>query len=130
MVFGLNRLHPTADLYRTFLKTTLPVLGISYTSMLIYIKKSLLAHKPEMIEFDINNSGRRSDGNLLPCRFRKKNRLGTDISHLGVKLYNQLPSVLKNLKNLRIFKKEVKSYLQDKIDLILAADQFHTRQIT
>jgi hypothetical protein len=109
---------------------TLPVIGIVYYSMLVYIQKSLLFNKPELLEFDINSSNRRSSGQLVAHRFKKKQCLRLDISHLGVNLYNQLTKELTDIKNLKKFKTEVKKYLIGKIDLLLSPDQHKTRKIS
>jgi hypothetical protein len=129
-IYQLESTYPTADLFRTVMNNTLPVLGICYLSLIAYIQKSLLMNREELLEFDVVVNNRRSNGELAPTRFKRRNRLGTDVSYLGVILYNQLPDDLKDLNNLKSFKKEVKKYLIDKIDLILSEDQIQTRRIS
>ena len=117
-------------MFKTYVTNTLPVIGIIYASLITNIHKSLVLNKDELIKFNVSNSNRRSSGDLIASRFRKKQQLGTDITYLGVILYNQLSKELKEIKNLIKFKLEVKKYLIGKIDLLFAADQFHNRRIS
>ena len=130
LIFGLDACHSTLDLFKTYVTNTLPVIGIIYASLITNIHKSLVLNKDELIKFNVSNSNRRSSGDLIASRFRKKQQLGTDITYLGVILYNQLSKELKEIKNLIKFKLEVKKYLIGKIDLLFAADQFHNRRIS
>jgi hypothetical protein len=111
------------------MKSTLPVIGIIYYSMLVYIQKSLLFDQPELLKFSINDSSRRSSGQLKSVRFRKKQCLGLDIGYLGVNLYNQLDKKITEIKSIKRFKTELKKHLIDKIDLLLSPDQHKTRRI-
>ena len=129
-IFGLDSRHSTLDLFQTYAKNTLPVIGIIYASLITNIHKSLMLDKDELIKFEINNSNRRSSGKLVSSRFRKKQYLGTDITYLGVILYNQLGNELKRIKNINKFKLETKQYVIGKIDLLLAPDQLKTRRIS
>lgn len=129
-IFSLDIQHSTLDLFKTYMPNTLPVVGVIYYSMMVYIKKSLLTNKPELLEFTINDSNRRSSGELVPCRYRKKHCLGHDIGYLGVILYNQLSKDLTEEANLKKFKINLKSYLITKVDLLLDGDQQKTRRIS
>jgi hypothetical protein len=129
-VFGLDSRHSTLDLFKTYLTNALPVIGLIYASLIINIQKSLVLEKDELIKFEVSNNSRRSSGDIVSRRFKKKRHLGTDISYLGVILYNQLPDDLKEIKNLNKFKIETKSYLIGRIDLLLAPDQLKTRRIS
>ena len=129
LIFGLDPRHPTIDLYRTYMKNTLPILAVAYLSLLSYIQKSRTLKKDELLKFDVNDSNRRSSGELVPHKFKRMDRIRVDISYLGVQLYNQLPQELKEIKNLKGYKKGVKLYLLSKLDLIFSDDQFQTRKI-
>lgn len=129
-IFCLDIQHSTLDLFKTYMPNTLPVIGVVYYSMMVYIKKSLLSDKPELLKFDVSNSNRRSSGELLVTRFRKKHCIAVDISCLGVNLYNQLSKDLTEIKNLQKFKSELKSYLIKKVNLLLDPDQHKTRKIS
>ena len=126
-IFRLDAQYPTADLFKNVINNTLPVIGIIYASLITNIQKSLLMDRDELIKFEVSCNNRRSSGSLIPCRFKRKQHLGNDITYLGVILYNQLPKLLKDLKNLRKFKNEVKKYLLSKIDLLLSVDQHSSR---
>lgn len=128
-IYGLDTRFSTAELFKSVISNTLPVIGVIYSSLLTNIHKSLMLERDELIKFETSNSNRRSSGSLIPSRFTRKHRLGTDISHLGVKLYNQLPNELKNLKSLEKFKFNLKVYLLSKIDLLLSPDQHTLRKI-
>jgi len=129
-IFGLDKRHSTLDLFKTHLKNVLPVIGIIYASLITNIQKSLIFQKDEFLKFEITSTNRRSSGEIVSCRFRKRQHLGTDISYLGVILYNQLPTDLKQTKNFNKFKIGIKRYLSERIDLLLAPDQFKTRRIS
>ena len=102
-------MHSTLDLFKTYMTNTLPVIGIIYFSMLVYIQKSILLHRSEFLEFSTNVSNRRSSGQLIASRFNRKQYLGRDTSYLGVILYNQLDIKIKEITNLEKFKMEVKN---------------------
>jgi hypothetical protein len=129
IIYGLDSTHPTIDIYKNITNNILPVIGIAYSSLLSHIQKSLVLGLDELLKFEANSNTRRSNGTLIVAKYKKKHRLGTDIGHLGVKLYNQLPDELKKIEKIESFKKEVKK-LFNSIDLILAPDQYNTRRIT
>lgn len=89
-IFFLHPRHPTSELYKNIMPKTLPVIGIVYSSMILAIHKSRILNREELLNFEVNRSNRRSSGMLIPSRFKKVSCLGTDITCLGVKLYNQL----------------------------------------
>jgi hypothetical protein len=84
----------------------------------------------ELLKYDIQDNNRRSSGELKSTRFKKRQHLGTDISYVGVILYNQLDDALKKINNLTKFKKSLKIYLLGKIDLLLDSNQFQNRRIS
>jgi hypothetical protein len=84
----------------------------------------------ELLKYEVLENNRRSSGELKPTRYKRKQHLGTDISHIGVILYNQLSPELKKMTNLTKFKNELKLYLLDKIDLLLDTSQFQNRRIS
>ena len=71
----------------------------------------------------------RSNGLLRTNKFKRKNRIGNEASYLGVRLYNQLPTEIKQLEKLGKFKKEVKKYLLAKVELLLDDTQLTSRKI-
>ena len=130
MIFNLDPQHSTVDLFRTYAVNTLPVIGIFYYSMIINIQKSISLNMDELLKYEIQHNNRRSSGEVRPTRFRKRQHLGTDISYIGVILYNQLDDELKKTNNLTKFKKNLKIYLLDKIDLLLDPSQIQNRRIS
>ncbi|KAL7010620.1 hypothetical protein ACKWTF_016896 [Chironomus riparius] len=108
----------------------MPVIGIFYYSLIINVKKSLLLNLDELLKYEIQSSNRRSSGELKPSHFRRRHHLGTDISYLGVILFNQLDAELKEMRNLTKFKQNLKKYFLVKIDLLLDADQLKNRRIS
>ena len=44
-------------------------------------------------------------------QFCRTNTLKKSVNNLGMKLYNNLPNYLKNMENLKLFKKQLKSLL-------------------
>lgn len=129
-IYGLHPQHPTIDLFKSYQHNSLPVIGIIYLSLISNIHKSILLNMDELIKFEVNDSNRRSNGEIKPCRYKRKSLLGTDITYLGVILYNQLDTKLKQINSLSKFRSEVKKYLSDKLDLLLAPDQLQTHLIS
>ena len=129
MIFNLDSRHSTEDLFISYEHKSLPVIGIVYASLMINLKKSLLLDMEELLDFEVYSNNRRSSGDVRPSSFSRKRHIGTDISYLGPILYNQLSKELKEMKNLNKFKVAVKSYLLDKIDLLLSPDQLRTHRI-
>ena len=129
IMFNLDSRHSTIDLFTSFDHKSLPVIGIIYAAMIINTKKSLLLNMEELLDFEIYSNNRRSSGNVIPSNFSRKRCIGTDISYLGPILFNQLPKELKEMKNLNKFKVKVKSYLLEKIDLLMAPEQLKTHRI-
>ena len=130
MIFGLDSRHSTLDLFKSYAVNAMPVIGIFYSSLIINVKKSLLLNLDELLKFEIQNSNRRSSGELKPSHFRRRHHLGTDISYLGVILFNQLDPELKEMRNLTKFKQNLKLYFLGKIDLLLDAEQLKNRRIS
>jgi hypothetical protein len=129
-IFNLDPCHSTIDIFKSYATDTLPVIGIVYSSLMINIHKSIILQKEELIKFVVSNNSRRSSGEVVADRFKRKQLMGTDITYLGVILYNQLPKKLKEIKNINKFKNEIKIYLIGKIDLLLDAEQFKSRRIS
>ncbi|KAL7012693.1 hypothetical protein ACKWTF_014992 [Chironomus riparius] len=130
LIFGLDSRHSTLDLFKSYAVNTMPVIGIFYYSLIINVKKSLLLNLDELLKYEIQSSNRRSSGELKPSHFRRRHHLGTDISYLGVILFNQLDAELKEMRNLTKFKQNLKKYFLGKIDLLLDADQLKNRRIS
>jgi len=71
-IFRLDSRHSTLDLFKTYLINALPVVGIIYASLMINIQKLLLLEKDELLKFEIMNSCRRSSGDIVASRFKKR----------------------------------------------------------
>jgi hypothetical protein len=128
-IFKLDSTHDTIDLFKSYLTKTLPIIGVIYFSLITSIKKSLIYNSDLFPRFQAINSNTRSNGLLMTQRFRRKSRLGNEASYLGVKLFNQLPTEIKQLEKLGKFKREVKKYLLVNIELLLDDAQLSTRKI-
>ncbi|KAL7045910.1 hypothetical protein ACKWTF_002397 [Chironomus riparius] len=98
--------------------------------MLSFIKKSLIYNSDLLPRYEFNTSNTRSNGKLKADSFRRKNRAGNEASCLGIKLYNQLPEDICKLKSLKQFKKKVKLYLLENVDILLMEDQFSNKRIS
>jgi len=129
-IFKLDSRHATVDLYKSYMERTLPAIGIIYYTMIINIKKSLIFNSALFPSFELIESNTRSKGLLKSTRFNRKNRIGNEASNLGVRLFNQLPIELRQLKRIGKFKTLLKKYLLDKIDLLLDEQQLCNRLIS
>lgn len=128
-IFRLDSTHETADLYKNYMRNTLPVIGVIYFSMIVNIKKSLLTGSDLFPKFEVTESNTRSNGSLRLKRFKRKNRVGIESGYLGVKLFNQLPEEIKATNKLKKFKCQLKKHLINEIELLLSDDQLKSRKI-
>lgn len=124
IIYDLPDLFPTLDLFKQTATNILPVNGIIYSSAIIMAKKSLLSKDNFLPPVQKMRSQRTLDLKLAPA---KKKTLKDDITHTGVKLYNQLPIALKQESNLDTFKSELKQFILSRSDSVLKHGQFTSR---
>ena len=122
-------MHSTIDLFQTYLPNTLPIRGVIYYTLMVAIKKSVIANTNLLPKYSKTTSTTRQNGQLQAAMYRRKNRVGTESSYLGVILFNQLPTNIREIQKLERFKLEVKKYLLDHVEKLLKDDQLKTRRI-
>jgi hypothetical protein len=91
VIFNLDKKHNTVDLYKNVILNTLPVIGVTYMSMIVMIKKSLTFETDLLPKYQLISNNTRQNGLLKANIFKRKNRGGNEASCLGVRIYNQLP---------------------------------------
>jgi hypothetical protein len=126
LIHGLNYRTPTLDVFKIYFPKILPVTGIFYLSHIMLIKKSIINQDGSMLDLEMIQDGRRA-GNLKVKRFKSR-LLEKDVSSFGALLYNQLPDEIKAVQGLKSFKKQSKSFLLTKLDLLLSHDQLKTHK--
>lgn len=119
-VFNLNIRHNTISLFKDYGKNILPINGIYQKQVLYYVYKSVNNIGNRTIKFSthLNNFNTRNAENLRTARCRletTKQRM----EYAGSLLYNDIPSTFKNISRLSIFKKKIKEYLLQNIEMLL-----------
>ena len=114
-------MYATSELFKVHAKEVLPVIGLIYYSMIIMVKKSLDTKDGSLPALEKLGTSRKF--NLKLARARKKSH-ERDITHIGCKLFNQLPEDIKTVTNINVFKSKVKLFLLSRIDSLLKTGQF------
>ncbi|KAG5667195.1 hypothetical protein PVAND_015186 [Polypedilum vanderplanki] len=129
LIFNLDNLHPTTQLFNDYMPNTLCFLGVIIYSTLLYVKKSILMKSDHLPEFTTNKNNLRSDGLIKIPSFKRSNRLAKDCSVFGAKLYNGLPAEIKNSESINKFKKSLKTYLCQKSATLLNSKAIMTLKL-
>ncbi|KAG5666625.1 hypothetical protein PVAND_014641 [Polypedilum vanderplanki] len=127
IIQGLPRLFPTKELFCNIFPDSLSIIGIIYLSAIVMVKKAVETKDdslPRITRF--RESARNRNLYITPGR---KRELRSDITHVGCKLFNQLPENIKSIHELSRFKKEVKSYLLQHTESLLRTRQFTSNLI-
>lgn len=124
IIFNENDRYPTIDLFTIKASKILPVTGLIYYSVLMMIKKSLLCTDNSLPVLQQLKTKRRFD--LLIGRAKKK-IMEDDISHHGVKLFNQLPNDVKIESNIYQYKDMMKKYLLSRNSSLVKTGQFASK---
>lgn len=124
IAYGLDRDFSTEKLFMEVAINVLPVIGIAYYNLLLLTKKYILL-SPD--DFEIITEGRRKNQIKFP-RF-KKNILADDLICLGPRIYNQLPLEIREIKNINLFKNQLKKFLLDKKIIFLRGGQLDVNKL-
>ncbi|XP_075163247.1 uncharacterized protein LOC142235881 [Haematobia irritans] len=119
-IYNLPLTYSTLALYKDIAKTIFPVFGLHEYQLLIYVYKSLNGIGHRVISFSQNQSilNTRSRQNLRMPRCRLE-RTKQRIDFAGCVLYNDLPSTMKNIPNISVFKSACKKYLFESLETLL-----------
>lgn len=121
IIHGLPELYSTNELFNKEAKQILPVCGLIYYSALIMIKKSILTDDGSLPL--IKRLGSTRKYNLILEKAKKKIMI-KDITHTGIKLFNQLPEDIKRENNLNVFKRKAKDLLLSRNASLIKDTQF------
>lgn len=128
IVYGLDKRFSTIELFTKVAVNVLPVVGIAYYNLLLLVKKNLLAKDDADRIFDVIKEGRRSQ-QIKFDRFHK-NVLARDFVCLGPMLYNQLPLEMRELEKYNAFKRNLRTYLLDKKEILLRGNQLIVNKLS
>lgn len=112
-LFNYDYLTPTQKIYKDTKIMTINQTYQYYTCILIYKITNKLIHT-SLLSFDKKHQTQKMklrNANHLVSRPPRTNYGKKNIQYEGVKIYNKLPSEIKNAKSLSIFKKKLKIYI-------------------
>lgn len=124
IIYGLPDTYSTTDLFKKEAKKILPIAGLIYNSTILMVKKCLKSKDGSLPSIARLKSQRRKD---LVIASAKKKALKDDIIHAGCKLYNNLPTEIKNENNFYLFKNDVKKFLLSRNESLAKSGQFSAR---
>lgn len=120
IVFNLSRFYPTTELYKHIAKNILPIHGTYELQVLTYMFKVIHDIGHRSIQFEINqtlvNTRNNSVLRVKRCRLELTKQ---KIEHNGCLFFNHLPNNIKNITRISFFKKEIKSFLLNNIEMLL-----------
>ncbi|KAG5674196.1 hypothetical protein PVAND_004178 [Polypedilum vanderplanki] len=116
IVYKLDRLHSTIDIYKNVATGILPIVGLIYLSILIMTKNAIISNRLGNINLPSIElwKERRSEG-MAKIPTAKKNILRNDMICIGPKLYNQMPKSIRDIEDLNRFKRMVKLFFLEKL---------------
>lgn len=119
-VFNLPITFSTLNLYKDVSKTVLPVFGLYKMKLLLYVFKSINGIGYHTISFSRNQFAfnTRNAMNLRVARCRLETTRQR-VEHAGSLEYNHLPDMLKNTERISIFKRNIKEFLLENIEMLL-----------
>jgi hypothetical protein len=113
-VFNLERRFNRIKMYSHHVENCLPIRGINYLLTSTYIYKNLHGNILSNIKLSktINRRGRSSQQNEIQCSSSNSHYGHKSITSFGVKIFNNLPTDLKNLKHPAAFKWALRCHLR------------------
>jgi exonuclease III len=124
LIFDLQDTYPSYDLFTKHAKDFLCVTGVIYYFALIMVRKCITCKDESLPLIQRARSTRRSD--VILCNAKKK-ILADDITHVGCKLYNDLPIDIKSEKNIFLFKVKLKKFLLSRNESLIKLGQFSNK---
>lgn len=109
-IFGLDRIHPSNDLF-----TSYPIKSIEYLhrySTILFIHKNINGQVHSNMNFELVDHAHdtRQRPHLLTERFNT-NWGRFDVRYNGVRMYNNIPEVIRAVPSISLFKKRMKQHL-------------------
>ena len=124
LILDLPDTHPTLDLFTKKAKHIMCVVGLIYYSALIMVKKSVLCNDDSLPSINRARSTRRSD---LILSIARKKVMSDDISNIGCKLFNELPTDIKSENNFFLFKVLLKKFIVSRNVSLIKHGQFSNK---
>ena len=121
LVFRLPLLTPTVEIFKSFATNVLTVKGIIFFSSIIMVKKNLFNNSPDRLPMERLRSSRHF---LLKCHKFNSQVMKNDICCIGIELFNNLPSNIKEINQLGQFKSAVRAFLLDHSEDLLENNNF------
>ena len=121
LVYRLPIRYSTSELFANYANEVLPVKGIIYYSCVLNIKKNIISNSPARLPINFLRSNRLY---LLRSHTYKTKIMQNDLCCAGIKIFNNLPSKIKEITQFGTFKQAVKSYLLDHAEDLLHNDDF------
>jgi hypothetical protein len=101
LIHNLPICYPTSDLFKFYAPDVLTVKGIIYYSAALMINRNINSSSPERLPVEKLQTSRHF---LLRAHIYRKKSMQNDICCVGVKIYNNLPSEIKEIQQFGTFK--------------------------
>jgi hypothetical protein len=121
IIYSLPKLFPTIELFTKNASDSLTVIGHIYYSAVCLAKKASLSSDGSLPQVTKFRAAARNS-NLLLAR-ASKDVLKMDITHTGLKLFNQLPEEIKSADDLSVFKAKAKIFILQHTESLLKSGQ-------
>ncbi|KAG5674284.1 hypothetical protein PVAND_004263 [Polypedilum vanderplanki] len=127
VIYGLPKMFSTSELYKTVACDSLTIIGTIYLSLIVMVKKCIISNDDSLPDVHCFRPSARNSN--VYVRKAKNRYLKRGIIHIGCNLYNQLPENIKQLHEVSLFKKHVRTYLLRHTDSLLRQGQFTHNKI-
>lgn len=124
IIFNLPDLHPSSELFEKEAKEIMCVCGLIYYSALVMVKKSLFCTDSSLPVIRKLRSSRQY--NLALSMANKKVKVN-DITHIGCRLFNELPNDIKRESNLFLYKAQLKKFILSRNKSLIKHGQFTSK---
>lgn len=120
VVFNLPLMYSTISLFKNVSLAILPVYGLYRMQLLLYVFKSLHNIGYHTISFVRNQTvhNTRNNMNLRTARCRLETTKQR-VEYMGSLEFNNLPQNIKNVERISIFKRRIKEYLLQNLEMLL-----------
>ena len=124
VIFDLPDSYDNSDLFAKEAKNILCVIGLIYNNALVMIRKCVNCIDNSLPYIQQARSVRKKD--LIICKASKK-VLSDDLTHVGCKLYNELPMEIKSEKNMFLYKQMLKKFVVSRNCSLVKSGQFSNK---
>jgi exonuclease III len=124
IIYNLPDTFPSSQLFSSQAKNIMPVTGIIYYSALCLVKKGLQSKDDSLPSFKRLRSERTADLQIGKAR---RKIMSDDLTHSGVKLFNQLPTHINLESNFSLYKQYLKLFILSRNESLIKPTQFATK---